>query len=106
MDIAPMGAGMKLNGMEVLKNFGTQCEESSCVLNSWYCEVVAANWSSQADIWALYKTAYLSDDGRIVFLVGEGKYFIATRINFSVGIVLINLVGIYEKSAQNNNEEG
>ena len=70
---------------------GKQGAESP--LRAWYDEVRQARWRSPADVKAVYRSASIIGDGRVVFNVGGNRYRVVVAVKYSAQIVFIRFVG-------------
>lgn len=62
---------------------------------AWYRRVVAADWSSPADVKADFGTASILKDGRVVFNIAGNRYRIVAWINYPYRVVYIRFAGTH-----------
>jgi mRNA interferase HigB len=72
------------------------CEEAQQPLLAWFREVSRAEWKSPSEVKALYGSADVVGDGRIVFNIGGNKFRLVVWVKYSAGLVLIKWVGTHE----------
>ena len=62
---------------------------------AWYRRVLAADWSSPADVKADFGTASILKGGRVVFNVAGNKYRIVAWINYPYRVLYIRFIGTH-----------
>ena len=62
---------------------------------AWYRHVVAADWSSPAEVKADFGNASILRDGRVVFNIAGNKYRLVVWINYAYRIVYIRFIGTH-----------
>lgn len=64
-------------------------------LRAWYKDAEAAMWSGPEDVRALYPTASIVGDERVVFNIKGNNYRLVVAINYSAHIVYIKFFGTH-----------
>ena len=67
--------------------------DSKDSLESWYKEVVGANWLNPNEIKAQYTNASTVGNNRVVFNIHGNKYRLIVKINYPAKIVFIRFIG-------------
>jgi mRNA interferase HigB len=62
-------------------------------LDSWFYEVVAADWKTSADVRKTYAAASIVSSDRVVFNIKGNDYRLVTAIDYKRQIVFIKWVG-------------
>jgi mRNA interferase HigB len=90
---------VKIISRRTLREFWERpgCSAAKQPLLAWFKEVDAAEWASPADVKALYRTADVVGDDRIVFNIGGNKYRLVVWVKFSIGLVLVKWVGTHKE---------
>lgn len=66
-------------------------------LKAWYAEAKSASWKTPADIKAVYPSASIVADNRVVFNVGGNKHRLVVHVNYGVGVILVKFVGSHRE---------
>lgn len=61
----------------------------------WYRRVLAADWSSPADLKADFGTASILKDGRAVFNIAGNRYRIVVWINYPYRVLYVRFIGTH-----------
>jgi len=59
--------------------------------------VLHGQWSSPAEVKALYGSASILKDGRVVFNIGGNKYRLVVWINYKFYTIYVRFVGTHEE---------
>jgi len=81
------------------------CQDAEQPLRAWFHEAKKADWSSPADIKAVYRSASIIGNNRVVFNIGGNKYRLVVAINYPARIVFIRFVGSHADYDRTNVEE-
>jgi mRNA interferase HigB len=73
-------------------------------LQSWYDEVVKADWTTPQDIKAHYRNASICGNNRVVFNVAGNKYRLVVEMQYRAGIVWVKFIGTHAQYDQINVE--
>jgi mRNA interferase HigB len=89
--------------MDFWKRLG--CGDAEQPLRAWLHETKTADWSSPADIKAMYRSASILGNNRVVFNIGGNKYRLVVAVNYRARIVFIRFVGSHADYDRINAEE-
>ena len=64
-------------------------------LREWYTVANAAKWHSPSEIKALYPSASILPDNRVVFNIKGNTYRLVIRVNYLSGAVFIRFIGTH-----------
>lgn len=64
-------------------------------LESWYEEVIKADWSTPQAIKSQYRNASICGNNRVVFNIGGNKYRLVVEMQYRAGIAWIKFVGTH-----------
>lgn len=86
---------MRIIAKSTIKKFWEQPEyrDAKGPLESWYEEVIKANWTSPQEIKAQYRNASICRNNRVVFNIAGNKYRLVVEIQYRAGIAWIKFVG-------------
>ncbi|MFN8278748.1 MAG: type II toxin-antitoxin system HigB family toxin [Saprospiraceae bacterium] len=77
----------------MLRDFWMKYKETEEQLKAWYRETENAQWRSPAALKALYPSASIIAENRVVFNIKGNKYRLVVRVNYAYGIVWIRFIG-------------
>lgn len=66
-------------------------------LEAWHAQVRQADWTTPAEVKAMYGDASILKGSRVVFNICGNKYRLITKINFPYRVVYIRFVGTHEE---------
>ncbi len=98
--LAP-NAGARYNGYmriisrKVLREFWEHHSDAKEALQSWYSETKQAEWSSPAEIKAIYRSVSILPNNRTVFNIKGNHYRIIVAISYEFSVVYIRFVGTH-----------
>jgi len=72
-------------------------QDAKRALEAWYYEAKHAQWASPADIKALYRSASILKDNRVVFNIAGNKYRLIVRINYDSKTVFVRFIGTHRE---------
>ena len=81
--------------MKTLKSFWEKHPDAENPLKAWYIEARRANWRSPQDIKAVYRTASILRNNRVVFNVKGNTYRLVVAVNYEFQIVYIRFIGTH-----------
>ncbi len=64
-------------------------------LRAWYSEAKNANWNSPAEIKAVYSSASILSNNRVVFNIKGNTYRLIVIVEYSQGKMFIRFVGTH-----------
>ena len=86
---------MRVIARHTLVDFWRRHRETEPPLRDWLSVVRRAEWSSMADVKAVFARASIIDRERVVFDVLGGNYRLVVAMKFSARIVFIKFVGTH-----------
>ena len=72
-------------------------QDARGALEAWYYEAKHAQWASPADIKALYRSASILKNNRVVFNIAGNKYRLIVRINYDSKTVFVRFIGTHRE---------
>ena len=66
-------------------------------LKAWFREAAKADWSSPAEVKAMYGSASLVGDSRVVFNIAGNKYRLVVKVNYPYRVMYIRFVGTHRQ---------
>ncbi len=81
----------------IIREFGTKHPAAAKPLNDWYALVLAADWSSLADVRAIFNSVDFVGNERYVFNIGGNKFRLIARILFPARTVYIKFIGTHRE---------
>src|SRR5437763_12781964 len=88
---------MRIISKKALKHYWEKEPPAKSSLEAWHAEAKNAEWTSPADVKALYRTASILKDGRVVFNIGGNKYRLVVWINYDFYIIYIRFLGTHRE---------
>jgi mRNA interferase HigB len=90
---------MRIIAKSTLKNFWEQpaYQGAQHPLESWYGEVIKANWLSPQEVKNQYGSASICGNNRVVFNIGGNKYRLVVEIQYRAGIVWVKFIGTHHQ---------
>src|SRR3972149_10415032 len=64
-------------------------------LRAWYTDARRANWKSPAEIKAVYRTASILNNNRVIFNIKGNRYRLVVVVEYSQGKGFIRFVGTH-----------
>ena len=86
---------MRINRMEPLTEFSAKHTDSQRWIANWVADVRNSTWTTSHDIKTKYPSASFLAENLVIFNVKGGKYRLATRVAYRVGVVLIEWIGTH-----------
>ena len=86
---------MRVIAVSTLRAFWEKHPDAEQPLLAWYEEVLAANWQSPADIKALYRSASILKNRRVVFNIKGNDYRLVVAIAYRLQAVYVKFVGTH-----------
>jgi mRNA interferase HigB len=77
-----------------------ECADSKGALQSWYDEVLKANWKTHQDIKEQYRSASICGKNRVVFNIAGNKYRLVVELQYQAGIVWVKFLGTHARYDQ------
>jgi mRNA interferase HigB len=90
---------MRIISRRVLREFWRKREhaDSEQPLKAWYREASKADWSHPSDVKAVYRTASLVGNNRVVFNIAGNKYRLVVKVNYAYRVIYIRFVGTHRQ---------
>jgi mRNA interferase HigB len=97
---------MRVIAKSTLVKFWRQPEHKDAIgaLQSWYEEVIKADWNTPQEIKAQYRSASICGNNRVVFNIAGNKYRLVVEMQYKAGIVWIKFIGSHAQYDQINVE--
>ena len=86
---------MRIIKKGTLRDFWQLHRDAAEPLKSWYREVKAADWQSPHDVKAMYGSASIVGDNRIVFNIAGNKYRLVVKFNYRYRVTYIRFIGTH-----------
>lgn len=80
---------------EPLEAFWVEHPDAEGPLRSWLDTVVEERWENAADVKAVYATASVVGNRRVVFNIGGNKYRLVVKISCKTKIVFVRFIGTH-----------
>ncbi len=99
--------GMRVIARKALSDFWRRpgCADAQGPLRAWFREVRIRDWSGTADIKAVFGSASILAENRVVFNIGGNKYRIVVAVHYAARIVFIRFVGTHAEYDRINARE-
>ena len=81
----------------ILREFWERHPDSASALKAWYAEAKVAEWKTPIEVKALFRSASVLKDSRIVFNICGNKYRLIVKINYDHEVVRIRFVGTHKE---------
>lgn len=81
----------------MLREFWATHPDARKPLMAWAKEVEAAHWVDSAALKAMYRSASILDDQRVVFNLCGNKYRLVVWVHYRYGRVLTRWIGTHEE---------
>ena len=72
-------------------------QDAKGALEAWYYEAKHAQWASPADIKALYRSASILRDNRVVFNIAGNKYRLIVSVDYVRQACFVKFIGTHEQ---------
>ncbi|URD53761.1 type II toxin-antitoxin system HigB family toxin [Chroococcidiopsis sp. CCNUC1] len=86
---------MRIIARNTLRRFWEEYPDAEEPLKSWYAEVSQADWSSPAEIKALYRNVSIVANNRAIFNIKGNSYRLIVAVRYDIGIVFIRFIGTH-----------
>lgn len=87
---------MRILVKRTLREFWEKHPESEQQLLAWYSEALKATWDTPNDIKAMYASASILKNSRVVFNICENKYRLVVEINYNRKWIFIRFIGTHK----------
>jgi len=96
---------VRIIALSTLRTFWERHKDAEGPLKAWYQEARAAHWDTPHQVKALYRTASVLGNSRVVFNIAGNTYRLIVKINYPYRIVFIRFVGTHAEYDRINAEE-
>ena len=86
---------MRIISRRPLRDFWNTHPGAEQPLKAWWQEAAIAAWATPHEIKAMYGTASVVGNSRIVFNIAGNKYRLVVKINYAHGIGYIRFIGTH-----------
>nr|WP_233258699.1 type II toxin-antitoxin system HigB family toxin [[Phormidium] sp. ETS-05] len=87
---------VRIIARSTLRDFWELHADAEQPLKAWFQDVRHMNWTSPADIKAIYANASILPNNRVVFNI-KGTYQIIVHVRYDLGIVFIRFIGTHQQ---------
>jgi len=90
---------MRIISRKALRQFWERQEFSDAEqpLKAWFREVSKADWKTPSAIKAMYRSASLVGNSRVVFNIAGNKYRLVVKVNYPYRMMYIRFVGTHRQ---------
>lgn len=86
---------MRIVSRPRLREFGNRYPDAKAVLDAWWAEAKAAQWSTPQDVKALYGTASIIPGNLVVFDICGNKYRLIVHFQYQRQMGYIRFIGTH-----------
>ena len=86
---------MRIVAKRTLRNYWEKQPRAEQPLKAWYAVARKADWSSPADVKAMYGNASIIAGDRMVFNIGGNRYRLIVRFDYPHRIGFVRFVGTH-----------
>ena len=93
---------MRIISRKALRQFWQKREyaDSEQPLKAWFREASRADWSGPSAVKAMYRSASVVRNNRVVFNVAGNKYRLVVKVNYPYRTIYIRFVGTHRQYDQ------
>ena len=88
---------MRVIAVSTLRAFWERHPDAEQPLKAWYEEATNATWTQPADIKALYRSASVLKNRRVVFNIKGNDYRLIVAVAYKLQIVYVKFVGTHKE---------
>ncbi len=90
---------MRIISKKTLKDFYEQPRyaDSKNALEAWHKEVLKHDWNNPNEIKAMYRSASIVGDTKVVFNIAGNKYRLIVAVNYYAKIVFVKFIGTHRE---------
>jgi mRNA interferase HigB len=90
---------MRIISRKALRKFWQTPEhvDAEQPLKAWFREASRADWATPAAVKAMYRSASVVADSRVVFNIAGNKYRLVVKVNYPYRMMYIRFVGTHEQ---------
>lgn len=86
---------MRIISKKALREFWKRHPTAEEPLLAWYREVERADWDTPAKVKAMYRSASIVGNNRVVFNIKGNAYRLVVKINYPYRVVYIRFIGTH-----------
>jgi len=86
---------MRIIAKRTLRQYWEKERRAEQPLKSWHAIAARADWSSPADVKAVYASASIVGGDRVVFDIGGNRYRLVVRFDYARRIGFVRFVGTH-----------
>lgn len=86
---------MRIVAKRTLRTYWEKEPRAEQPLKSWHAIAAKADWSSPADIRAIYAKASIVGGDRVVFDIGGNRYRLVVRFDYTYRIGFVRFIGTH-----------
>jgi mRNA interferase HigB len=83
-----------------LRAFWAAFPDAEQPLKAWHDEVINARWQNPSDVMAIYRSASILKNGRVVFNIAGNKFRLVVAVYYPGQLVLIKFIGTHAQYDQ------
>lgn len=87
---------MRIIAVKTLRDFWHRHPDAEQPLLAWHDEVSRAHWQQPADIKALYGSASILKNRRVVFNIKGNDYRLVVALAYNTGLAFVKFVGTHK----------
>jgi mRNA interferase HigB len=91
---------MRVIALSSLKSFWLRHPDAEQPLKAWHEEAAQARWSQPADIKAMYRSASILKNRRVVFNIKGNEYRLIVAVAYKLQIIYVKFIGTHEQYDQ------
>lgn len=90
---------MRIISRKALRQFWKQRQyaDAEQPLKAWFREASKADWNSPSVIKAMYRSASIVGNSRVVFNIAGNKYRLVVKVNYPYRVIYIRFVGTHRQ---------
>ena len=96
---------MRIVAKRTLRTYWERERGAEQPLRSWYAIAAHADWSSPADVKAVYRNASIVRGNRVVFNIKGNTYRLVVNVDYQYQTVYIRFIGAHAEYDRINAEE-
>ncbi|MGP1382146.1 MAG: type II toxin-antitoxin system HigB family toxin [Thainema sp.] len=86
---------MRIISRSTLRDFWKSHPDAEGALKTWYYDASHADWKSPTDVKAVYGSASIIANNRVVFNIKGNTYRLIVAIRYDIGIIFIRFIGTH-----------
>lgn len=88
---------MRIIARKTLREFWKQHADAEQPLKAWFREAAHADWATPGAIKAVYRSASLVGDNRVVFNIAGNKYRLVVKVNYAYRVMYVRFIGTHRQ---------